>query len=78
MENMTKIVKGTMANMVHVCKGKVVYQIYTTQHLYQLEIDSTEQEWDSTYLLPTFKAISLMRWIRKGIETNDGTFIKLK
>ena len=74
---MTSIVKGTMANMVHVCKGKVVYQISTTNHLYQLEIDSTEQEWNSTYLLPSFKSISLMRWIRKGIEANDGTFIKL-
>ena len=78
MENMTSIVKGTMANMVHVCKGKVVYQISTTNHLYQLEIDSTEQEWNSTYLLPSFKSISLMRWIRKGLESNDGTFIKLK
>ena len=75
---MTSIVKGTMANMVHVCKGKVVYQISTTNHLYQLEIDSTEQEWNSTYLLPSFKSISLMRWIRKGLEANDGTFIKLK
>lgn len=75
---MTSIVKGTMANMVHVCKGKVVYQINTTHHLYQLEIDSTDGEWDSTYLLPTFKAITLMRWIRKGIEKGDGSFIKLK
>ena len=75
---MTSIVKGTMANMVHVCKGKVIYQINTSSHLYQLEIDSTEQEWDSTYLLPSFKAITLMRWIRKGIESGDGSFIKLK
>lgn len=78
MENMTSIVKGTMANMVHVCNGKVVYQISTTNHLYQLEIDSTEAEWGSTYLLPSFKSINLMRWIRKGLENNDGTFIKLK
>ena len=75
---MTSIVKGTMANMVHVCNGKVVYQISTTNHLYQLEIDSTEAEWGSTYLLPSFKSINLMRWIRKGLENNDGTFIKLK
>ena len=78
METMTSIVKGTMANMVHVCKGKVIYQIITSNHLYQLEIDSTKQEWDSTYLLPSFKAITLMRWIRKGIESGDGSFIKLK
>lgn len=64
--------------MVHVCNGKVIYQIESGAHLYQLEIDSTEQEWEYTYLLPSFKAITLMRWIRKGIEHNDGSFIKLK
>jgi len=64
--------------MVHVCMGKVIYQIRTNEHLYQLELDSNEQEWDSTYLLPSFKSITLMRWIRKGIESDDGTFIKLK
>ena len=78
MEKLTNIVKGTMANMVHVCNGKVIYQIQNGSHLYQLEVDSTQQEWESIYLLPSFKAITLMRWIRKGIENNDGTFIKLK
>jgi len=78
MEKLTNIVKGTMANMVHVCNGKVIYQISTGAHLYQLEIDSNQQEWESTYLLPSFKTITLMRWIRKGIENNDGTFIQLK
>ena len=78
MEKLTSIVKGTKAHMVHVCNGKVIYQIQTNAHLYQLELDSTQQEWETTYLLPSFKSISLMRWIRKGLESNDGTFIKLK
>jgi hypothetical protein len=78
MEKLTSIVKGTMARMVHVCNGKVVYQIETGRHLYQLELDSTQQEWEATYLLPSFKAITLMRWIRKGMESKDGTFIKLR
>lgn len=78
MEKLTNIVKGTMAHMVHVCNGKVIYQIDTGEHLYQLEIDSTQQEWESTYLAPSFKAITLMRWIRKGMENKDGTFIKLR
>lgn len=78
MEKLTNIVKGSMARMVHVCNGKVIYQIENGAHLYQLEIDSTEQEWESTYLLPSFKSITLMRWIRKGIESDDGTFLKLK
>ena len=66
-----------MAQLVHVCNGKVIYQIDTGKNLYQLEIDSTEQEWETTYLVPSFKAITLMRWIRKGLESGDGTFIKL-
>ena len=78
METLTRIVKGTTAELVHVCNGKVIYQIQAGEHLYQLEIDSTQPEWETTYLNPTFKAITLMRWIRKGIENEDCTFIKLK
>lgn len=78
MEKLTSIVKGTRATLVHVCNGKVIYQIQTSNHLYQLEVDSTHQEWEYTYLAPSYKAITLMRWIRKGLESNDGTFIKLK
>ena len=78
MEKLTTIVKGTTAHLVHVCCGKVIYQIETTNHLYQLEIDSNHQEWETTYLTPSFKSITLMRWIRKGMESNDGTFIKLR
>lgn len=78
MESLTNIVKGTTARLVHVCNGKVVYQIESGDHLYQLEIDSNEPEWETTYLLPSFKSIILMRWIRRGLESKDGTFIKLK
>jgi hypothetical protein len=78
MEKLTRIVKGTTAHLVHVCNGKVIYQIPAGEHLYQLEIDSTEKEWETTYLTPSFKSITLMRWIRKGLEQQDGTFIKLK
>jgi len=78
MENLKQIVKGTHARLMHVCSGKVVYQIETANHLYQLEIDSTEKEWEFTYLTPEFKSITLMRWIRKGIESGDGSFICLR
>ena len=47
MENLKVIVKGTFANLTHVCNGKAVYQIETGSHLYQLEIDSTAQEWET-------------------------------
>jgi hypothetical protein len=78
MEKLTSIVRGTTAKMVHVCNGKVIYQIETSNHLYQLEVDSNQQEWETTYLLPSFKSITLMRWIRKGLENKDGTFITLR
>jgi hypothetical protein len=75
MENITTIVKGTVAKISHVCHGKVYYKINTENHQYQLEIDSMEDEFKTTYLEPEFKAITLMRWIRKGIE--NSTFIEL-
>jgi predicted N-acyltransferase len=77
MENLKEIVRGTTAKLSHVCGGKAFYQIQTSQHLYQLEIDSMEKEWETTYLFPEFKTITLMRWIRKGMETSDGSFIQL-
>ena len=78
MENLKQIVKGTTANLTHVCNGRAVYQIETDSHLYQLELDSTAQEWETTYLTPNFKSITLMRWIRKGMESGDGSFILLR
>ena len=78
MENLKVIVKGTFANLSHVCNGKAVYQIETSQHLYQLELDSMAQEWETTYMTPQFKSITLMRWIRKGMESGDGSFILLR
>ena len=75
MENLLTIVKGTIAKLIYVCYGKVYYQIDTENHKYQLEINSMEDEFKSTYLEHEMKAITLMRWIRKGIK--DGTFIEL-
>lgn len=63
--------------MTHVCGGKAYYRISTRNHHYQLEIDSTRKEWATTYLFPEFKSITLMRWIRRGIESEDGSFIQL-
>ncbi len=78
METLKNIVKNTTAILTHVCEGKVYYQIQTTSHIYQLEVNSNTDEWKATYLLPEFKAITLLRWIRKGLENEDGSFILLK
>jgi hypothetical protein len=69
-----EIVKND-AFMTHVCEGKVYYQIHVDETTYQLEIDSNDDEWKSTYIYPRFKAITLMRWIRKGMDTDK--FIQL-
>jgi hypothetical protein len=73
-----EIIKDTDALLTHVCLGKVYYIIYVGNSAYQLEIDSMQDEWKETYLLPRFKAITLMRWIRQGLEKEDGTFIQIK
>ncbi|RIH65396.1 hypothetical protein D1164_09725 [Mariniphaga sediminis] len=77
MENLKEIVRGTTARLSHACEGKLFYQIQTKKHLYQLEINSMDKDWTATYLFPEFKSITLMRWIRKGKESEDGSFIQL-
>ena len=76
MESLKTIVKGTKAKLSFVCAGKVYYHVETVNHLYQLEINSMDDELSTTYLEKEYKAITLMRWIRKGMENN--TFILLK
>jgi hypothetical protein len=71
-----EIVKDNDALMTHVCEGKVFYVIHVEDSSYQLEIDSNDDEWKTTYLYPRFKAITLMRWIRKGVE--NGKLIQIK
>jgi len=78
METLKQIVNTTLAKMSHVCNGKAYYIIDTKEHSYQLEIDCLDKEWKDIYIYPEIKAITLMRWIRKGIEKNDDSFIILK
>lgn len=58
-----------------VCNGKVRFNITYQGTVYHLELDSTDEDWKGTTMLPLYKARELMRWIRKGVE--DGTFIQL-
>jgi len=70
-----EIVKGTVAKLEHVCNGKADYRINVNDTIYQLEINIMEKEWENIYILPEYKSITLMRWIRKGIE--NGNLIQL-
>jgi len=77
METLTQIVKGSTAKLSHVCNGKVYFRIDNKDHTYQLEIDSMDSEWKDIYIQPSYATITLMRWIRKGLENGD-TFVELK
>ena len=64
------------AKISYVCQGVVYYNIEVEDSTYQLGIDSMKDEWQATFLHSDFRAINLMRWIRKAIETE--TLIQLK
>ena len=69
MEKLFDIVKdNTKALLTHVCNGKAYFTIETKEHAYQLEINTNDDEWKTTHLYPMYKAVTLMRWIREGIE----------
>jgi hypothetical protein len=70
-----EIVAGT-AILSYVCNGKVYFEIIMIDNTkYQLELDSTDEDWKTTYIQPLYKAIALMRWIRKSMA--DGSLIQL-
>lgn len=73
---LTEIVKNSFANLTHICNGNLYFQIEIEDSLYQLEIDSNTEEWENVYIYPKYKSITLMRWIRKGMENDK--FIQLK
>ncbi len=67
---------GNLAQVSHICEGIVYYIIRVGSSEYQLMIDSNASEWKSTFIYTEFRAITLMRWIRKAIKTE--TLIQLK
>ncbi len=84
-----EIVKGNAANLVHICEGIVLFKIEVPNistsdeydlkdSIYLLEINSTDDDWKSTFILPAIPAIQLMRWIRKGIDNDDGSFMQTR
>lgn len=76
MHTLKEIVTGTTAKLSHVCEGIAYYDIEVEDSAYQIGIDSTKDEWKATFMYVEFKAITLMRWIRKGIK--EGTLIQIK
>ena len=71
-----EIVKDNKANLSYICNAVAYYNIIIKEKTYQFEIDTTEDEWKTTYLYPEQKAITLMRWINKCLKNDK--FIKVK
>lgn len=70
------IIKGTTAKMSHVVNGVVFYHIKVEDTYYELQIDTLDStENKDVYFVPSFKSITLMRWIRKGME--NGKFVQI-
>lgn len=78
MEDLKTIIKNTDAELSHICNGKVYFKIFTSQHAYQLEIDSMEKDWENVHIYPKYKSITLMRWIREALETNNERLVLLR
>jgi hypothetical protein len=66
---------GTIAKLSYICNGKVYYEIDVNGTGYQLELNSTDEDWRNEHMQLEYKAIALMRWIRKSI--NDESLIQL-
>ena len=71
-----EIIFNNWAELDYICEGKIYYTIKVGDSIYQLEIDSNADEWKTIYIQPSYKAITLMRWIRKGMK--NGKLIQTK
>jgi hypothetical protein len=76
METTTKvsvkdIVKGTTAKFEYASCGVLYYKIENDTHVYIFPVDMNEEGIGTTRFEAEYKAITLMRWIRKSIETED-------
>lgn len=67
------IVKNNTAKFSHYRKGFCYYTVETSEGIYMFPV-SIEDIGDAT-LLPEFKAITLMRYIRKAVESEN--FVKV-
>ena len=75
MHTLKEIIKGT-ADLSYVAAGILYFNIKIEDSIYQLGIDTMSDENKTTYWYTKYKAITLMRWIRKAIE--DNSLIQLK
>lgn len=69
--NVKDIVKGTTAKFEYASCGVLYYKVETDTHVYIFPVDMNEEGNGTTRFEAEYKAITLMRWIRKSIERED-------
>ena len=72
MHSLKEIVKGTTAKLSHINNGKLYFNVDVEGIIYQFPIDCTDvSEWKDTDIYTEYKAVTLMRWIRKAMESQN-------
>ena len=72
MITLKEAVKGTTANFSYACAGVLYYTINVGTDKYQFPIDmNNKEDVGSTYFFPEYKGITLMRYIRKAMESEN-------
>lgn len=66
------IVKGTIAKFSHAIAGVLYYTVITPDGTYQFPIDMNDKDdVGTTTFINEYKAITLMRYIRKAIAKDE-------
>jgi len=76
MITITEAVKNTTAKFSHAIAGVLYYNLYVNEDTYQFEINMNDKDdVGTTTFFAEYKGITLMRYIRKAIESE--TLVKL-
>jgi len=72
METLKEIIKGNRAKFSHAIAGVLYYVVETPKNKYQFAIDMNDRDdVGTTTFVDEYKAITLMRYIRKAMEKDN-------
>lgn len=77
MITLKEIVKNNIAKFSHACSGVLYYTVECENGIYQFPVDmNNKEDVGTTTFVNEYKAITLMRYIRKSMENE--TLFKIK